>query len=80
MSAEDVTNVKTELELDCVNLRLCLLTNSFQDGHPPPKKKCNLGSLIKDVEDRRKEDQEEEHAVISRTKIPGRSGNTLGIY
>ena len=64
MSAEDVTYVETELELDCVNLQLQLSTDSFQDDHPPQKKKCHLGSLFEDVEDKRKEDQEE-HAVIS---------------
>lgn len=38
MSAEDVINLETELELDCVNLQLQLSIDSFQDGHPPPKK------------------------------------------
>ena len=61
MSAEDVNNVEAKLKLDCENLNLHFAPDSSQS---PPKKKRNLVSLFKDVEEKQKEDQEE-HAVIS---------------
>ena len=62
MSTEDVNNVEAKLKLDCENLNPHFAPDSSQS---PPKKKRNLGSLFKDVEEKQKGGDQEEHAVIS---------------
>ena len=61
MSTEDVNNVESKLKLDCESLNPHFTPDSSQS---PPKKKLNLGSLFKDVEEKQKGDQGE-LAVIS---------------
>ena len=66
MSEEDLASAQIELENDCATLRPQLLTDSRDDSLPPPKrKKRTLGSLFKDLEDKRREEGDEEQAIIS---------------
>lgn len=64
-NAEEVERIQSKLEVESIHLQSRVpdpTTN--QECLPPAKKKRNLGSLFKDVEDKR-DDQEEVQPVIS---------------
>ena len=62
--SEDLADVQIELENDCAALRNQLIPADSRDHSlPPQKRKRTLGSLFKDLEDKRREEGDEEQAT-----------------
>ncbi len=62
MSAEDLVDVEANLELDSSKVLPVLSTSTTDEvSCEPPKKRRNLGSLFKSRENKRREEEEDEH-------------------